>query len=219
MTSDEQALLQRFLQDLAQTRAGPKDADAEGMIQQTLRTAPDAAYVLVQHAILSDQALHAAQDRIAQLEAELRQQQVAAPPPRFLGGASPWAQAAQGQAPQATPDMYARAPAAAPPAPPPSAPYYGPGPFQNGGGLGSFLRNVGTMAAGVAAGDLLFSGVSSLFGGGRGFGGGFGGFGGGPGEIIENNYYGDQGGQGGGFGGDGDFGGGGDDFSGGGFDT
>ncbi len=195
MTADEQNLLQRFLQDLALTRPGPKDAEAESMILQTLRTAPDAAYVLVQHAILSDQALHAAQDRVAQLEAELNRLQGAAPAPRFLTGASPWAQAA-------APDQYAAASTPPPSPPPASPPYYGPGPFQSGGGLGSFLRNVGTMAAGVAAGDLLFSGVSSLFGGGRGFGG----FGGGPTEIVENNYYDDQG-QGAGFGG-GDFGGG-----------
>jgi len=48
--------------------------------------------------------------------------------------------------------------------PAPAAQYVGAGPFANGGGLGSFIRNAGQMAVGVAAGDLLFDGISSLFG-------------------------------------------------------
>src|SRR5437762_13373538 len=94
MTPDERALLQRFLQDLVQTRAAEKDREAESMILEALRSSPDAAYVLVQHAILSDQALHAAQDQIASLQTQLS---TSAPSPaqsRFLGGPSPWAQAA-----------------------------------------------------------------------------------------------------------------------------
>ena len=208
MTPDEQTLLQRFLQDLTQTRAGPKDADADAMIEQALRTSPDAAYVLVQHAILSDQALHAAQDQIAALQDQLRGA-TAQPATRFLGGASPWAQAAQ----QPAQDQYQA---------PQSRSFFGPGPFNTGGGLGNFLRSAGTTAAGVAGGALLFDGISSLFGGhGGGFGGfggggfGGGGFGGQPGEVIENNYYGGD--QGGGDQGGGDQGGGGDD--GGSYDT
>jgi len=197
MTPDERSLLQQFLQDLVQTRGGGKDAEADAMIGQALRSSPDAAYVLVQHAILSDQALHAAQEQIADLQDQLRS---SAPPPQsggFLGRPSPWAQAAQPQSP------------------PPGSGFMGPGPFNSGGGLGSFLRSAGTTAAGVAGGALLFEGLSGLFGGhGGGFGGGFGGggfggggFGGGaPVENITNNYYDDnddrdddQGDQGGGW--------------------
>jgi hypothetical protein len=73
---------------------------------------------------------------------------------------------------------------------------YPPGasPFSQGGGLGSFLRNAGTMAAGVAAGDFLFEGLSGLFGGHRGFGFGGGGFGGygAPVENVTINEYGDR---------------------------
>jgi hypothetical protein len=202
MTPDEQTLLQRFLQDLTQTRAGPKDQDADAMIGQALGSSPDAAYVLVQHAILSDQALHAAQDQIAQLQDQLRSANLPAPAPaRFLGGPSPWAQAA-GAPPQ---DQYAPAPTQAPPA---QGGFFGPGPFARSGGLGSFLRSAGTTAAGIAGGALLFDGISSLFGGGRGGFGGFGGgFGGQPGEVVENNYYGDQGGGAGGDIGGGSYGG------------
>jgi len=195
MTPEERGLLQRFLQDLVQTRGVSKDAEAESMIYDALRASPDAAYVLVQHAILSDQALHAAQDQIASLQDQMSNTG-SGPPARFLGGPSPWAQAA-GPQPQVQPQLQ--------PQPQPSRGFFGPGPFASGGGLGSFLRNAGTTAAGVAGGALLFEGLSGLFGGGRG--GGFGGFGGGfggqPTEVV-NNYY-DDGGAGGDFGG-GDFG-------------
>jgi len=208
MTPDERDLLTRFLQDLTQTRSGPKDPDADAMISQALRSSPDAAYVLVQHAILSDQALHAAQDQIAQLQSQIRGAPTP-PAPTFLGGRSPWAQAA---AP--APDQYQAAP---PPAP--AQGFFGPGPFNNSGGLGSFLRSAGATAAGVAGGALLFDGITSLFGGHGGMGGGFGGFGGGfggqPTEVVENNYYGDPGGGDPG----GDWGGGGGGDDGGSFDT
>ena len=200
MTPDERALLQRFLQDLTATRGVYKDRDAESMILDALRASPDAAYVLVQHAIMSDQALNAAQDRISHLEGQLRNAPApVSPTPAFGGGPSPWAQAAQPQ-PQWSPQ----------PAPQPAQAYYGPGPFSSGGGLGSFLRNVGATAAGVAGGELLFGGITSLFGGHRGFGfGGFGGGYGGPTEVI-NNYY-EDGGSGGGGWDDGGSGGGWDD--------
>jgi hypothetical protein len=191
MTPEERGLLQRFLQDLVQTRGVNKDAEAESMIYDALRASPDAAYVLVQHAILSDQALHAAQDQIATLQNQICNAG-SGPPARFLGGPSPWAQAAPPQ-PQAQPQ------------PQPSHGFLGPGPFASGGGLGSFLRNAGTTAAGVAGGALLFEGLSGLFGGGRG--GGFGGFGGGQPTEVVNNYYDDGGGSSGDFGGGGDFGG------------
>ncbi|MGZ3279222.1 MAG: DUF2076 domain-containing protein [Caulobacteraceae bacterium] len=173
MTPDERTLLSNFLRDLAQARASGKDAEAEGMIKDAFAANPDAAYLIVQHAILSDQALHAAQGRIAELESGRGSS--------FLGGR-----------PQAQPQ-----PATA--VPPSSAWSQPASPFGSGGGLGSFLRTAGTMAAGVAAGDLLFEGMSGLFGGHRGFGlGGFGGgWGGGfGGPTVENvtiNEYNDDG--------------------------
>ena len=203
MTPDERDLLQHFLQDLVQTRGVTKDPQAESMILDALRGSPDSPYLLVQHAIISDQALHAAQGQIAQLQDQLRGAQTPASQSRFVGGPSPWAQAA---APQPEPQPQWQ---------PQPTPRYGAGggPFSGGGGLGSFLRNAGTTAAGVAGGAFLFEGLSNLFGGGRGgfggggFGGGFagGGLGGGPTEIV-NNYYddgasggSDSGGDGGGF--------------------
>jgi uncharacterized protein len=172
MTPDERALLQNFLHDLLSTQGVAKDPEADAMINQALGGSPTAAYVLVQHAILSDQALHAAQQQIAALQAHIQQQQ-AQPAPQPTSFLSPQ------PAPQ--PGPWSAPAQAAPQAPG----FMGPGPFRSGGGLGSFLRSAGTTAAGVAGGALLFEGVSSLFGG-HGFGGGQ------PTENITNNYYDDD---------------------------
>ncbi len=91
MTPDERNLLQAFLTDLARAPKVAKDLEADAMIQEAMRSNPDAAYLLVQHAILSDQALHAAQARI---EAQGAPQSA----PTFLPQQSgPWA--GQGGAP------------------------------------------------------------------------------------------------------------------------
>ena len=145
MTPDERTLLGNFLRDLDATRGVTKDPEADSAIAQALQANPDAAYVLVQHAIVADQSLHAAQQRIAELEEQLRQPEPAST--SFLPQSSgPWA-----SVPQAG---YA---------PPP--PQDRPGFFSGNSGLGSFLRNAGTTAAGVAGGEMLFDGLSDLFGG------------------------------------------------------
>ena len=141
----------------------------------------------MQHAIIADQALHAAQDRISALEAQTRGDRQAQGG-GFLGGGAPW-----GGQPAYPPQGYA-------PPPQPQAQsqrggllggLFGGGQPAQPGGFGSFLRTAGTTAAGVAGGEFLFSGLSNLFGGGRG-----GGFGGGYGAPMENvtinEYGGDQ---------------------------
>lgn len=175
MTPDERTLLNNFLGELTSARGGAKDSEAEGLIRQALAANPDAGYLLVQHAIVADQSLHAAQARIAELEQQL---DAAAPPQSssFLSpAAGPWGGRSQ--------------PAYAPP-----PPEERPGIFSGGGGLGSFLRSAGTTAAGVAGGEMLFSGLSGLFGGHRsdGFGGGQGFLGGGGEENVVINNYGDD---------------------------
>jgi hypothetical protein len=204
MTPDERVLLSNFLRDLSQARGGSKDPEAERMIAQALASNPDGAYLLVQHAVLSDQALHAAQARIAELESQQQGQGSS-----FLGAAPAGGPNAWNQRPQTSvPSSYAQ-PAYAPP-PPAYDPPPQPSAFSGGGGLGSFLRSAGTMAAGVAAGDLLFEGLSGIFGGHRGYGGGgFGGDNWGGGPTVENvtiNEYDDGGGfDQGGFGGGSDW--------------
>jgi hypothetical protein len=171
MTPDERALLTNFLSELGAARGVAKDREADDLIRQAMSLNPDASYVLVQHAIVADQSLHAAQARIAELERQLNPQPSAT---SFLSpGAGPWGSAQPSYAP-----------------PPPDE---RPGIFSSGGGLGSFLRSAGTTAAGVAGGEMLFSGLSDLFGGHRGgmFGGGQG-FMGGPEENVVINNYGDD---------------------------
>ena len=138
MTPDERSILQSFLADLARTPTVSKDPEADAMIQQAVRQNPDAVYLLVQHAILADQALHAAQAQLAGQGGSFLQQQPQAqyaPPPQQYG--SPWA--GQGGAPVQS------------------------SPFAADSGLGGFLRGAGQMAVGVAAGDFLFQGIENIF--------------------------------------------------------
>ncbi|HEY2660128.1 MAG TPA: DUF2076 domain-containing protein [Caulobacteraceae bacterium] len=186
MTPDERALLTRFLSDLAQVRGAAKDPEAAALIDQAVASQPDATYLLVQHSLLADQALHTAQERIADLEAQLRAPVQQPAQSSFLGGAaaSPWSQ----------PQSASYQPAYQTAAPPTQGSgFFGGGAPAAPGGFGSFLRNVGTTAAGVAGGEFLFSGLSNLFGGGHS--GGFfgGGYGGQPMENVTINNYGDDG--------------------------
>lgn len=136
MTPDERNILQAFLADLAATPSPAKDPEADAMIQQAVERNPSAVYLLVQHAILADQALHAAQ---AQLAAQQQVQPATSflPQQAYPQPASPWA-----------------GPAGAP---------VQSSPFSANSGLGSFLRSAGQMAAGVAAGDLLAQGIENIF--------------------------------------------------------
>ena len=145
MTPDERTLLQQFLSDLEQSRGAAKDPDADAMIASALRANPDGVYLLVQHALLADQALQAAQQRIEALE---QQQAPARAPSSFLGGGQP-------QPP--TPQQYRQDDWDNQPAPPPQSP------LGQTSGLGGFLRNAGTLAAGMAGGEFLAQGLSNLF--------------------------------------------------------
>ena len=183
MTPEERSLLSHFLDDLNNARGISKDAEADGLIRQALAANPDAAYVLVQHAIVADQSLHAAQARIAELEAQVRAAAQPQQPPQssFLpSSGGPWGQRNE--------PAYTPIPQDYEPMPPQQR----PGLFSAQSGLGSFLRNAGTTAAGVAGGEMLFSGLSDLFGGHRGGGflGGGQGFADRPEEVIVNNNYG-----------------------------
>jgi hypothetical protein len=146
MTPDERSILQQFLSDLAQARGVAKDPEADGMIGQVVRANPDALYLLVQHAIIADQALHAAQAQIQAMEEQLPAQ---APAPSFIAG-SPASGGLGGWGPGGD---------SAPP-PQPQSPQ---SPLSANSGLGSFLRTAGTMAAGVAGGEFLAQGLSNLF--------------------------------------------------------
>ncbi len=158
MQGQERDLISGLFGRIQQFEAQPRDPEAEALISSSVARQPAAPYLLVQTVLVQEQALKAAQARIAELESKASSAPAAAT--SFLGGApkaSPWggeAAASQpGAAPPVRPSMVpsTRSPLQAAVAP------------QQAGG-GSFLRTAMATAAGVAGGALLFQGISSLMG-------------------------------------------------------
>ncbi len=185
MTPQERDQLAQFLKQLTEARAGGKNAEAEALIREAVGKQPDAAYLLVQRAMLVEQALNNAKAQIAQLQGQLQGAQAGARNSGFLGGSNPWAQsldngAASPAVPGASSYQIPRSAAMAAPLAPAS------------GGVGSFLGNVATTAAGVVAGSFLFQGIENLLG--HHQSPAFSGWGESAGEHISeqtiiNNYY------------------------------
>ncbi|TCR92108.1 DUF2076 domain-containing protein [Rhizobium sp. BK376] len=201
MSPEERQLLSSLFDRVRTSAAAPRDADAEALINQSVREQPYAPYLLAQAVIVQEQGMKAAADRIQQLEArvhELEQQGAAHPQAQqsggFLGGIGSLfgggqPQPQRGAAPDYGPqggytqqqgrgyDDYGRG------APPqqsagpwgqqqPSGPWNAQPSAPSAGG--SFLRGALGTAAGVAGGVMLAEGISSLFSphlGGTGLGG------------------------------------------------
>jgi len=70
MNLQEREQLTTFLQQLAQVQAGAKDEEAQAMIASTFARQPDAAYLVVQRALLLDAAVQNAQAQITELKAQ-----------------------------------------------------------------------------------------------------------------------------------------------------
>jgi uncharacterized protein len=189
MTVQEQQMIDELVERIRNTQLNDKDPDAEQRLQQGLSGYPDALYVLAQTVLVQKYGLEQAQQKIQAMQAELDQlQQQPKPHGSFLGnllGIHDDPPAPPPYQPVGNPN-YAPYPA---PAYPPQAyaqPVYAAP--QSGG----FLRSAMQTAAGVAAGEMMFQGMESLF---HGFGGGYGNPGYGesrPTEVINNNYYGDD---------------------------
>lgn len=163
MTPQETQALERFLTQLAQARAAAKDPQAESMIADAVARQPDAAYLLVQRALLLDHALASAREQNAALQAQLQAAQ-AGGSRSFLDADNAWGNSAYRTAPAAV------AAAPAPIQPPVQSPMaYQAAPAQParsgwlGGGLGSTLGSIATTAAGVAGGAFLFQGLENMF--------------------------------------------------------
>jgi len=152
MQSQERELINGLFGRLQPFETQPRDSEAEALIKDTIARQPAAPYLLVQTVLVQEQALKAAQERIAELEAG-------------AGAAAPAASGFLGSAPKIGP--WGAQPAA-PAAPPPSVPstrsplQAAVAPQQGGGG--GFLRTAMATAAGVAGGALLFEGIRSLMG-------------------------------------------------------
>ena len=71
MTPQERELVTQLFDRLATLENQPRDPDAERTIIDGLRRAPNAAYALVQTALVQDEALKRADARIQELEAKV----------------------------------------------------------------------------------------------------------------------------------------------------
>jgi hypothetical protein len=170
MTPQERQLIAELFQRLAALEASPRDPDAEAMIREGLRRAPNAAYSLVQTVLVQDEALKAANAHIQDYEQQTGAPQQANEPPRgFLDsmrdsifgrdeprgsvprvpqGGSPGRSDPWGQQQGYQPGYSGGAPMQAPP-----------------GGGGSFLGTAAAAAAGMIGGSLLMGGIRSALGG------------------------------------------------------
>jgi hypothetical protein len=177
MSPQDSQVLQEFLDQLVQARGVAKDPEADAMIQRAVAQQPDAAYLLVQRALLQQQALNNAKAEIAALQTQLRAAPQAAP--AFLDP-NAWGNSGSARPSGAVPvaPVYQQ-PYQQPYQPPYQQPY--PGQAQPVGGPGGFLRGgfggtlgtVAATAAGVAGGAFLFQGLENLLGhhSGNGFSG------------------------------------------------
>jgi hypothetical protein len=181
MSPQEMQVLQNFLAQLVQVQGVAKDPQAASLISEAISKQPDASYLLVQRALLLEQALANANSQIASLQADLREQQALnatqnpTTPTQFLDpAASNWGNSASSRPlniPSNTGTSVTGAPLAAYPAmaavpvSQPSAVATAPASSFFGNTGGSMLGTVAATAASVAAGAFLFQGISHLMNG------------------------------------------------------
>jgi hypothetical protein len=203
MSPEERQMLVDLFERVRANAAGPRDPQAENLINDAVRSAPFAPYVLAQTVLVQQQALEGAAKRISELESQARQ-----PAPQqetsflgglgrslFGGGSSPTPPPSRGYdssayqrgAPQSQPSYAPPPPSYAPQ--PQAGPWGAPAAPPAGGG---FMSGALRTAAGVAGGVVLGNALEGMLGGRGGglFGGGGGAFGGESGvhETV-NNYY------------------------------
>jgi uncharacterized protein len=165
MTSDERTLISTLFDRLKQAGAQPKDAEADDYIRTKVSEQPAAPYLLVQSTLVMQQALAAAQSRIASLEKQLAG---ASRPSQESGGSFLSGVANLFGVGQPSPQPAPRSAQTTPPIPPqpsPSPSTYAPPPIQQAvPSRGGFLQGALSTAAGVAGGALLFQGIQNLIG-------------------------------------------------------
>jgi len=157
-TQDREQLTQ-FLQQLTQAQASQKDREADTLIREACMRQPDAAYLLVQRAMLLDHALQDSRNQIAQLQGELDKALAGNSSGGFLNQYA-WGNSSATQS-NSAPQAPAYPAAVAPIAMPTPAPAAAPGASAWGSGM---LGNIATTAAGVVAGGFLFQGIEHMLG-------------------------------------------------------
>jgi uncharacterized protein len=166
MTPEERNLVIELFDRLATLEDAQRDPEAERLVRDGLRQAPNAAYALVQTVLVQDEALKRADARIRELEGA----SAAETPPRdtsFLGGMRDsilGKREGRGSVPSVRPGetapmssawqtgTQAMQPMPAAPAEAPMAP------------SGSFLGTAAATAAGVIGGSLLLNSIRSMMG-------------------------------------------------------
>lgn len=155
MDQNDRQAIERLFDRLAQAERDlpPRDPEAESLIGERLARNPGAAYYMAQTVVVQEQALEAAQARIAELEAQLARAPASG---GFLGalfgGGRAQPQPAQGRPvrPQAMQQPQAG---------------HRPGPWggapQRSGGSG-FLAGAAQTAMGVAGGVLLGNAIAGM---------------------------------------------------------
>ena len=150
MSPSDTQKLQDFLGQLVQARGIQKDPEADALIQRAVTQQPDAAYLLVQRALLMEQALDAAKSRIAMLESQLDSQQGNSSGGGFLDPNN-WGNRHRSQSQSQHHQSQHMSQQHAAPA------------SMSRNGSGGLLGSIAATAAGVAAGSFLFHGLDNLF--------------------------------------------------------
>lgn len=156
MQQQERDLISGLFDRLKPFESQPRDGEADQFIRGLAAQQPASAYLLVQTVLVQEQALKAAQERIAELEAKTAAVSPAAAP-SFLDSAprlGPWGAAApRTSVPSSVPSTRSPLQAAV-----------SPQQQQQPAAGGGFLRTAMMTAAGVAGGALLFEGIRNLMG-------------------------------------------------------
>jgi hypothetical protein len=167
MTPHEQALVGELFDRLASLENTARDPEAERVIVDGLRRAPNAVYALVQTALVQDEALKRANARIEELQAQFGGGQQDQQQGSFLDSVRE-AVLGRREVRGSVPTVRSPATQTSPMAPPPYGPEAGYPPqipigpaFGSGG---SFLGTAASTAAGVIGGALLMDGIRSMFG-------------------------------------------------------
>ena len=169
MTPEERNLVTDLFDRLARLEESPRDREAERLIQDGLRQAPNATYALVQTTLIQDEALKRADSRIRELEAQLGG---TAEPPRQGGFLESMRESMFGrrEAPRAGSVPTVRpggesAPMGAPPSYQTGAPPMAQAPMMGQPSAGgSFLGTAAATAAGVIGGSLMMDSIRSMMG-------------------------------------------------------
>jgi uncharacterized protein len=176
MTPGERKLVIELFDRLATLEDGERDSEAERLVRDGMRQAPNAPYALVQTVLVQDEALKRANARIRDLEGG---SQAPARDTSFLGGVRDslfGARDGRGSVPSVRPDAGSSAPGGASPwrtngaQPIPGSPVSAPGNPMSAPGAapmgmgGSFLGTAASTAAGVIGGALLLDGIRSMMG-------------------------------------------------------